>query len=240
ALMDKSACAAVMSAGKFGNPPYGLPMDVFLTFWTGLPRVAGTSAGSVPSADTTNTVAQQKADAATAAAVALAKAAEARAASATAKPGQGAHSASPAASPTPASPAPATSTVKTDTAGGRVVAPPSADALALRDPKNREPLVGPAGEIANPEESRYAKKVASTIRQHMVIPAELPRGLYTFKMLVHLSPTGEITQANITQSSGEAPMDKYALRATKRAQKVAPPPSKKLQDLHLTFVVQRP
>lgn len=38
AAMDKSACAAVREAGNFGVPPYGMPIDVYLTFWTGQPK----------------------------------------------------------------------------------------------------------------------------------------------------------------------------------------------------------
>ncbi len=30
---DQAACNAVRSVGKFKSPPYGLPMDVFLSFW---------------------------------------------------------------------------------------------------------------------------------------------------------------------------------------------------------------
>lgn len=38
AAMDKSACAAVREAENFGVPPYGMPIDVYLTFWTGQPK----------------------------------------------------------------------------------------------------------------------------------------------------------------------------------------------------------
>lgn len=40
AAMDKSACAAVREAAKFGTPPYGLPITVFMTLWTGTPKGA--------------------------------------------------------------------------------------------------------------------------------------------------------------------------------------------------------
>jgi outer membrane biosynthesis protein TonB len=35
--VDASACAAVKAAGNFATPPYNLPIDVFLHFWTGQP-----------------------------------------------------------------------------------------------------------------------------------------------------------------------------------------------------------
>lgn len=36
--LDASACGAVRKAGSFGTPPYGLPIDVHLVFWTGTPK----------------------------------------------------------------------------------------------------------------------------------------------------------------------------------------------------------
>ena len=37
--LDASVCAAVRAAGKFASPPYSLPIDIFLHFWTGQPNV---------------------------------------------------------------------------------------------------------------------------------------------------------------------------------------------------------
>ncbi len=47
---EKAACDAVNSIGKFATPPYGLPMDVFLSFWVGKTEVspAGASAPITP------------------------------------------------------------------------------------------------------------------------------------------------------------------------------------------------
>lgn len=33
--VDASACAAVKAAAPFGAPPYGMPAEIFMTFWTG-------------------------------------------------------------------------------------------------------------------------------------------------------------------------------------------------------------
>ncbi len=41
--LDSSACAAVRAAAPFGTPPYGMPLEVYFSFWTGQPR--GKSAG---------------------------------------------------------------------------------------------------------------------------------------------------------------------------------------------------
>lgn len=40
AAMDKAACAAVREAGNFGTPPYGLPLDVHLTFLSSKPATS--------------------------------------------------------------------------------------------------------------------------------------------------------------------------------------------------------
>lgn len=217
ALMDKSACAAVHAAEKFSPPPYGLPMDVFLTFWTGLPK-GGSNLGPATGRDNMdqNTLPQQNAAAATAAALALAKAAEAKAAEATNQT------------------APKSAT---GTASSNAAAPAVAGAA---DSQDRTPLVGMPAEAGTQEESRYAQKMTRLIREKMIIPAELPKGKYLFKMYVHLDSKGQIDKADISQSSGETIMDKYALRAIKRMKEPLPmPPTKKSHDLHLTFVVLR-
>ncbi|MDE5832091.1 MAG: TonB family protein [Desulfovibrio sp.] len=36
--LDASACAAVKAAAPFGDPPYGMPADIYLSFWTGGPE----------------------------------------------------------------------------------------------------------------------------------------------------------------------------------------------------------
>lgn len=35
---DSSVCGAVRQIGAFGTPPYGAPMDVHMTFWSGTPK----------------------------------------------------------------------------------------------------------------------------------------------------------------------------------------------------------
>lgn len=36
--LDASACGAVRQAAPFGTPPYGMPLDVHMAFWTGAPK----------------------------------------------------------------------------------------------------------------------------------------------------------------------------------------------------------
>ncbi len=51
-----AACKAVKSIGKFSTPPYGLPMDVFLSFWIGkaetTPAVAPVAVTQAPAQNT--------------------------------------------------------------------------------------------------------------------------------------------------------------------------------------------
>lgn len=210
-ILDKSACTAVNNAEKFSTPPYGMPIDVYLTFWTGWPKGgSGYTPPSMAENSAPTPLAAQNAQSANAVAIALAKAAEARAVEATGK----------GKAEKPSATAPAT-------------------VAGTEEIKNTEPLVGLAGDAANPDELRYAKKVRRAIRENMVVPAELPKGKYYVTLRVHVSGTGQLTKAEITQPSTDPLMDKYALRAIKRTPTVPVPPSKKLQDLYLTFVLQR-
>lgn len=36
--LDAAACGAVRQAAPFGTPPYGMPLDVHMAFWTGTPK----------------------------------------------------------------------------------------------------------------------------------------------------------------------------------------------------------
>lgn len=59
AAMDKSACTAAREAGGFGMPPYGLPIDVYMTLWTGRPVPQRESEQQAAPQDTHATPAQQ-------------------------------------------------------------------------------------------------------------------------------------------------------------------------------------
>ena len=50
--LDASGCAAVREAAPFGTPPYGMPLDVYFSFWTGRPKgkSADTAAPAAPAA----------------------------------------------------------------------------------------------------------------------------------------------------------------------------------------------
>ena len=58
--LDASACAAVKAAAPYGSPPYGMPAEIFLAFWSGSPDSVVTPDPVLRSPDTS------QADAATA------------------------------------------------------------------------------------------------------------------------------------------------------------------------------
>lgn len=36
--LDQSVCAAVQAGAPYGSPPYGIPAEIFLSFWSGSPK----------------------------------------------------------------------------------------------------------------------------------------------------------------------------------------------------------
>lgn len=49
--LDESGCAAVRQAAPFGTPPYGMPLDVYFSFWTGQPKGKTQAAPAQPAPD---------------------------------------------------------------------------------------------------------------------------------------------------------------------------------------------
>lgn len=46
--LDASGCTAVREAAPFGTPPYGMPLDVYFSFWTGQPKGKAAAAQTTP------------------------------------------------------------------------------------------------------------------------------------------------------------------------------------------------
>lgn len=101
--LDSSACAAVREAAPFGTPPYGMPLEVYFSFWTGQPRgkSAARQAAQAPAAPAETAPAAAQAAAPDARTRAAALAAETAGGSAAAK--------APESAPKPAASAPASS-----------------------------------------------------------------------------------------------------------------------------------
>lgn len=50
--LDISACEAVKATDNYGTPPYSMPIDVYLGFWTGTPRAARAATAAAPTTTT--------------------------------------------------------------------------------------------------------------------------------------------------------------------------------------------
>ena len=61
--LDASGCAAVREAAPFGTPPYGMPLDVYFSFWTGRPKGKSAAPAASPASATAQAPAQAAAPA---------------------------------------------------------------------------------------------------------------------------------------------------------------------------------
>lgn len=335
--MNRAACAAAKEAGNFGVPPYGMPIEVYVTFWTGKPSKKSLGGKPVEDAPTSTAPkpepkgvpvqpaqpesartapkpepkgvpvlpappakapekvqASEKAEKTTPpkSQVVLPAKVESPKAPATAdtqaKPSAPTKPEVPAksedkpvtsrgglagdkdAATTPiksstskASPTPKAETVKKEIPPRESVKkdPPKkettpkdsgkkepakaekpqgirTDFAPYRDPKAK-PEVNKATS-ASTEQRRYAAEMTAWIQARIVPPAKLPSGKYTMAVAVDVGGTGDISEAEVTRSSGQPILDEAVLRTVLRMEKVAPPPDKRSHDLKLTLTVHKP
>ncbi|WP_165067101.1 TonB family protein [Desulfovibrio sp. ZJ200] len=218
--LDRSACGAVRQIAGFGTPPYGMPLDVHLAFWTGTPRgkdSAARTAASAPrpgtakngvsdeSAATAPIKASQKKNAAQAVAAGTKKPAESQKPSPTGLTDEEMRL-------TLSAPEPA--------AQGRPVQPKAQDKY---DPRYR----------------KYLSRVVWDLRNAMFIPAETAPGTYYATVRLLLEPTGAIKNATLLESSGDKRLDRFVLQGIRRANSVQPPPAGLGTTLELTFTLVR-
>lgn len=216
--MDNSVCAAAKSAAGFGTPPYGLDIDVYMTFWTGKPTPKPAEPETVP------TVAP------TASPPASPSSARMMVQPTKAEPPTGAEAkkaatSAPAASP-PASPGSARMIVQPTKAGP----PVGAEAKKAKAPKSAAANV----------DRRYVNAVMAEISPNVAVPSNLPAGEHAVGVLLRVDAGGQILQAGLARSSGNAELDGAVIRGVKRTGKVGAPPDKRAQEMNLTFVVKKP
>lgn len=215
AAMDKAACGAVREAGSFGPPPYGLPIVVAMSFWTGKPGGHEPEAAPAPAAvPVPPAPAKAEAEASTPGAIAkveVPKAAPAKEA--------------PKAAPVKEAPkvAPVKEAPKT-----------AASKETHKAPALKEPAKSESGD------AQYVDSVMAKISPNVVLPGKLPDGKYTVIAMVRVDARGVITQVSLHRSSGNGDLDSAIMRAVTKTAKVTPPPNKGTKDLSLTFVVQKP
>ena len=259
--LDASACAAVKAAAPFGDPPYGMPADIYLSFWTGGPQ------GRTPddAADPSRYV--EESGAAEARAAAMNAGAKAKAEQAAKSAGKQLPQASQnapkgakeqkeqkieAEKPAPTQP--------------KAVAAASAPAKSLPDkaeapvadkkelaPKAEEKRVGDKNEVARETTEKpvlaqsryddkfapYIAKVVRSLRNSMYIPMQTKPGTYYATAQVNFNKTGKITSCSIIKGSGDALLDKYVLQGINRAKRVPTPPEGIGDFLDLTFTLTR-
>lgn len=241
--MDKSVCAAAGEASGFGTPPYGLDIDVYMTFWSGKPgpRPTAPEVRSEPPASHTQPV-------------------RPAAAAPSAAPPAPRTSAAPQPAPGKAAPQPAVTEKRQQPVRPAAAAPPAApsapqtSAASQPAPGKVFPQFRPEEKKTKPEEkkakkgkgnpadveARYANTVMTEISPNVAIPSTLPNGKYSVGVMVHVDGRGKITQARTARSSGYSVLDGAVTRGVLRTGKVGTPPGNAEQNLDLTFIIQKP
>lgn len=211
--LDASACAAVRQIGDFGMPPYGMPIDVHLSFWTGTPHAGRAGDAASPAAP--------------------AAPAQAAAAPAKAAPAQ-----APAPAPAPQkAPAPAAPAATGAAAGAATAAatPPPASAPAAQPAA----ITGQAQDSYGPKYRKYFSNVVWKLRNAIIIPAEIRPGTYKVTVRLDVDAAGNMKSQDILVGSGDARLDRNVLRGLKRAGSVPPPPEGLGHTLDVTLSLKR-
>ncbi len=242
---DKAACDAARAVGTFATPPYGLPMDVFLSFWMGTPNMtpsmtsntAGNTAGTTPQTETADLSIDL----------------------------------SPQDTPTTTqAPMPLVTTIQTPTQDAPITEPVVIPSSPTRPVLERAPIpyttalhatnseLSPEANTNAPhtsykptiqdsrsgavfdEKDYYVKRVMGKIGPLVVFPANMPRGKFSTSISVRVDDDGTILKVILDDSSGIAALDAAIVAAAKEVGKVYAPPSNKIEDLYLTFVVDNP
>lgn len=112
------------------------------------------------------------------------------------------------------------------------------DFAPYRDPKAKPEVEKPAQPSA--DQRRYAAEMTAWIQARIVPPEKVPSGKYTMNVTVAVAGTGDIGEAVLSRSSGQAVLDEAVLRTVLRMEKVPPPPDKQSRDMKLTLTVHKP
>ncbi len=207
---DKAACDAVRSIGKFNTPPYGLPMDVFLSFWVGKTEV--TPANATP---------------AVAAAPAVAATAEAPVGRTVPNPYTEDSVSKPKSAV--AVPVPAQKSSTTDAKDKKTPPQNTSHKPTIQD--NRSSAV-------MDENDYYVKMVMRKIGPNVVFPPNIPQGEISSSLSVNVDGNGNIKGVKVSKSSGHEELDNALVKATQKTGKVNAPPNNKARELFLTFIIK--
>lgn len=239
--LDVSACAAVKAAAPYGSPPYSMPADIFLSFWSGAPgNVVPPDPARQPLDTTSATIAREKSVATNERARALAE----KAAQKTGKPlPSEMQPAEPKADVSLKAPRTVPETAKAKLSAGPAVAPGKV-ALTPATQGAKISASKPVGNAAalpvtNDKYKKYISRITWHLRKAMYIPIESKPGEYEAKVKLKCAPNGKIETYSLTQSSGDPIMDRYVLMGIKRAGHVQRPPAGYGNEFELTFHLTR-
>ncbi len=257
---DKAACDAARAVGTFATPPYGLPMDVFLSFWMGKPDLATHVEAPVvapvgvpvvpPVAHVTPGSAPHQASTASSDLVIDMPQASGQASGQTSGQisGQSPTKEQPATEPVvipsaPSAPAQVLERAPIPYATAlHAGSPTPATQAPINTPHTSyKPTIQDArsGAVMD-EKDYYVKRVMGKIGPLVVFPANMPRGKYSTSITVRVDDDGTFLKIELDDSSGIAALDAAILAAAEKTAKVHAPPSNKIEDLYLTFVVDNP
>ncbi len=205
---DQAACAAVRSIGQFPKPPYGLPMDVFLSFWVSKSEVtlAGTPFAETP---------------ATAPSTATPVVAAPIVTQAPAQPAP-----SPATPATPAAPTEDSLTM------------PKSSTAPAANTTHKPTIQENRGGAVLDEKDYYVKMVMRKIGPNVEFPPNLPSGELSTSLTVQVDGKGNILDVTASKSSGTPELDEALVKATQKTGKVNAPPDNKPRELFLTFIIK--
>lgn len=215
--LDSSACGAVRQAAPFGTPPYGIPLDVHMAFWTGAPKgktQAAPLSGEASAGRQQTVSVEQRAR----------ERAEAIAQSA----------AQSAATAQTAPPARATGLTEDEM---RL----NLDASGASGPAKDKP----AGNVVKAQDQydaryrKYFSTITYNLRNAMFIPAETAPGTYYATVRLNVDAAGVIKKYALLQGSGDKRLDKFVLQGIRRAGSVLPPPAGLGNTLDITFTLVR-
>ncbi len=215
---EKAACDAVRSIGQFAKPPYGLPMDVFLSFWVG--KVDGANALPPPDGPpvkhaSTNPPKQVKQ-------VSL----DNKAATSQSKPSQ-----------TTSKPAQTTSKLSPpeDKPSGIST---SSNTAKVATRTTKPTIHDNRGGAVLDEDDFYVKMVMRKIGPHVQFPPDLPAKELSASLTIQVDSSGNIKDIKLVQPSGHDDLDSALIKATEKTGKVNPPPDQKARELFLTFIIK--
>ncbi|MDR3358470.1 MAG: TonB family protein [Desulfovibrio sp.] len=255
-VLDTSACGAVRQISKFDVPPYSVPCEVYISYWTGLPKgnarefppdpMEALRAEMIERDKAERAAGKQRAD--TVEERAREKAAQA--ARHTGKP-------LPEVRPLPAtSPVPQAGNKEAeqksssgltpeelclempDTTGG---ASPQAQPLPSRTAEEAPPVAPAVPAQAAPmgRMEKYASNINWILLKAIIIPAETKPGVYYATVRLHINTDGSVKKCDLVKATGDGLLDKYVLRGIRRAGNLPPPPPAFTNPAELTFKLRR-